>query len=58
MILASVFSPLYCRYFKKKAEELKTTKAQEIEILDEMIEDAPESADEPESDGDSDDFSD
>ena len=58
LILASVFSPLYCRYFKKKAEELKTTKAQEIEILDEMIEDAPESADEPESDGDSDDFSD
>ena len=58
LILASVFSPLYLRYFKKKAEELKTTKAQEMELMDEMIEDAPESLNEPESAGDSDDFSD
>ena len=55
--LAFVFWPIY-RYYKKKAEELKTTKAQEMELMDEMIEDAPESLNEPESAGDSDDFSD
>ena len=57
LILAFVFWPIY-RHYKKKAEELKTTKAQEIEILDEIVEDDPGSADEPESDGDSDVFSD
>ena len=56
-IILSVFWPIY-RYYKKKAEELKTTKAQEMELIDEIIEDAPESLGEPESDGDSDDFSD
>ena len=56
-ILASVFWPIY-RHYKKKAEELKTTKAQEIELIDEIIEDAPESLGEPESDEVPDDFSD
>ena len=46
MILAHVFSPLY-RHYKKKAEELKTTKSQEMELMDEMIEDAPESLNDP-----------
>ena len=54
VILAHVFSPLY-RHYKKKAEELKTTKSQEMELMDEMIEDAPGSIDEPEPDVDSDD---
>ena len=42
----------------KKAEELKTTKAQEMELMDEMIEDVPGSINDPESNGDSDDYSD
>ena len=54
VILAFVFRPIYLHY-KKKAEELKTTKAQEMELMDEMIEDAPGSIDEPEPDVDSDD---
>ena len=57
VILAFVFRPIYLHY-KKKAEELKTTKAQEIELIDEIIEDAPESVGEPESDEVPDDFSD
>ena len=57
VILAHVFSPLY-RHYKKKAEDLKTTKSQEMELMDEMIEDAPGSLNEPESNGDSDDPSD
>ena len=57
IILAFVFRPIY-RHYKKKAEELKTTKAQEMELMDEMIEDAPESLAVPESDGDADDPSD
>ena len=52
-IIASVFWPIY-RHYKKKAEELKTTKAQEIEILDEIVEDAPGNVDEPEMDGNTD----
>ena len=31
-IILSVFWPIY-RHYKKKAEELKTTKAQEIELI-------------------------
>ena len=54
VILATVFWPIY-RHYKKKAEDLKTTKAQEMELMDEMIEDAPGSIDEPEPDVDSDD---
>ena len=57
IILAFVFWPIY-RHYKKKAEDLRTTKAQEIEILDELVEEAPESIDEPESEEDPDDFSD
>ena len=45
-IILSVFWPIY-RHYKKKAEELKTTKAQEMELMDEMIEDVPESINEP-----------
>ena len=57
IIIAFVFWPIY-RHYKKKAEELKTTKAQEIEILDELVEEAPESVDESESEGVADGFSD
>ena len=57
IILAFVFRPIYLHY-KKKAEELKSSKAQEIELIDEIIEDAPEGLDTPESEGDSDDSSD
>ena len=57
IILASVFWPIY-HHYKKKAEELKTTKAQEMELMDEMIEDVPGSINDPESNGDSDDYSD
>ena len=57
VILAHVFSPIY-RHYKKKTEELKTTKAQEMELIDEIVEDVPGSLNEPESDGDSDDPSD
>ena len=57
IILAFVFWPIY-RHYKKKAEDLQTTKAQEIELIDEIIEDAPGSADTLESEGDSDDSSD
>ncbi len=56
-ILAHVFSPLY-RHYKKKAEELKTTKSQEMELMDEMIEDAPGNVDEPETNENMDDPSD
>ena len=57
IILAFVFWPIY-RHYKQKAEDLRSTKAQEIVILDELVEDAPESVDEPESDEDPDDISD
>ena len=57
LVLAFVFWPIY-RHYKKKAEELKTTKAQEMELIDEIVEDVPGSLNEPESDGDSDDPSD
>ena len=46
LVLAFVFWPIY-RHYKKKAEELKTTKSQEMELMDEMIEDAPGSINEP-----------
>ena len=57
IIIAFVFWPIY-RHYKKKAEELKNTKAQEIELIDEIIEDAPGSVDEPETNEDSDGSSD
>ena len=57
VIIVTVFWPIY-RHYKKKAEDLQTTKAQEIELIDEIIEDAPGSADTLESEGDSDDSSD
>ena len=57
VILVTVFRPIY-RHYKKKAEELRTAEDQEIAILDEIVEDAPRSVDEPESNGDSDDSSD
>ena len=53
IILAFVFWPIY-RHYKKKAEDLRSTKAQEIEILDEIVEDAPGNVDEPEMDGNTD----
>jgi len=52
VIFAFVFWPIY-RHYKQKAEDLRTTKAQEIEILDELVEEAPESLDEPETNEDS-----
>ena len=57
VIIATVFWPIY-RHYKKKAEDLRTTKAQEIEILDEIVEDAPGSIDDSGSNEDSDGFSD
>ena len=54
LILAFVFWPIY-RHYKKKAEDLRTTKAQEMELIDEIVEDAPENVDGPESNEDSDD---
>ncbi len=57
LVLAFVFWPIY-RHYKKKAEDLRNTKTQEMEIIDEMIEDAPGSIKEPDSDGDADDLSD
>ncbi len=57
IILAFVFWPIY-RHYKQKAEDLRSTKAQEIVILDELVEEAPESLGEPESDEDPDDISD
>ena len=57
IILAFVFWPIY-RHYKKKAEELKTTKSQEMELMDEMIEEAPGSLNEPESEGNADNPSD
>ena len=57
VIIVTVFWPIY-RHYKKEAEDLRSTKAQEIELIDEIIEDAPESLGEPESNGDLDDFSD
>ena len=53
-IILSVFWPIY-RHYKKKAEDLRTTKAQEMELIDKIVEDAPENADELESNEDSDD---
>ena len=49
VIFATVFWPIY-RHYIKKAEDLKTTKAQEMELMDEMIEEAPGSISEPETD--------
>ena len=40
LIAAFVFWPIY-RHYKKKAEDLRTTKAQEMELIDEMVETAP-----------------
>ena len=57
LILAFVFWPFY-RHYKKKAEDLRTTKAQEMELMDEMVEEAPGNLDAPESNGDSVIFSD
>ena len=54
IILAFVFWPIY-RHYKKKAEDLRTTKAQEMELIDEIVEDAPENIDESEPNEDSDD---
>ena len=53
-IILSVFWPIY-RHYKKKAEDLRTTKAQEMELIDEIVEDAPENIDESEPNEDSDD---
>ena len=53
VILAHVFSPIY-RHYKKKAEELQTTKAQEMELMDEIVEDAPGNVGGSESNEDSD----
>ena len=53
VILAHVFSPIY-RHYKKKAEELKTTKAQEMELMDEIVEEASENVDDPGINEDSD----
>ena len=44
VILAIVFWPVYRRYIKK-AEDLRTAKAQEMELRDEIVEDAPGNAD-------------
>lgn len=49
VILASVFWPLYSRYYRKKAEESRSRDAQEMTIPVEMSED---DSDEPGSDGD------
>ena len=57
LIIVFVLLPVY-RHYRKKAEELRTTKAQEIELIDEIVEEAPGNLDEPETDGDSDGFSD
>ena len=57
LIIVFVFLPIY-RHYKKKAEDLRNTKTQEMEIIDEIIEDAPGSIKEPDSDGDADDLSD
>ena len=57
IILAFVFWPIY-RHYKKKAEDLRTTKAQEIELIDEIAEGVPGNVDEPEPDGDTDNQSD
>ena len=53
VILAHVFSQIY-RHYKKKTEELRTAEDQEIAILNEIVEDAPESVDGSESNEDSD----
>ena len=52
-IILSVFWPIY-RHYKKKAEELKTTKAQEMELMDEIVEEASENVDDPGINEDSD----
>ena len=54
LILAFVFWPFY-RHYKKKAEDLRTTKAQEMELIDEMVEEAPGNLDISETNEDSDD---
>ncbi len=51
IILAFVFWPIY-RHYKKKAEDLRTTKAQEIELIDEIAEGVPGNVDEPDGDTD------
>ena len=53
-IILSVFWPIY-RYYKKKAEELKTTKAQEMELMVEIVEEAPVNVYRTGTTGDSDD---
>ena len=57
LILAFVFWPIY-RHYKKKAEDLRITKAQEMELIDEIVEDVPGSVDKAETNEDSDVFSD
>ena len=57
VILAHVFSPIY-RHYKKKAEDFRSAEDQEIAILNEIVEDAPESVDGPGSNEDSDGSSD
>ena len=52
LILAHVFSPLYRHYFKKKAEESRSSDAQEMLLPDESFEDAPGNVDAPEGDTD------
>lgn len=53
LILAFVFWPIY-RHYKKEAEELRTAKSQEMELIDEIVGEAPGSVDGPESNEDSD----
>ena len=57
VILAHVFSPLYRHYFKKKAEESRSSDAQEMLLPDESFEDAPGNVDKSETNEDSDDYS-
>ena len=57
VIFVFVFWPIY-RHYKKKAEDLRSAEDQEIELLNEIVEDAPESLGESESEEDSDDSSD
>ena len=51
LILAFVFWPIY-RHYKKRAEDLRATKAQEMELMDEMVEEAPGNLDTSETNED------
>ena len=51
LILAFAFWPFY-RHYKKRADNLRTTKAQEMELMDEMVEEAPGNLDTSESNED------